>query len=46
MKWFKGINNLKDLHKMYVKLSKENHPDRGGNAESMKEINVEYKQLK
>ena len=46
MKWFKGINNLKELHKMYVKLSKENHPDRGGNAEAMKEINVEYKQLK
>ena len=46
MKWFIGVRDLKELHKLYVKLSKENHPDRGGNAESMKEINVEYRQLK
>ena len=45
MKWFKGIKNAKELRKMYVKLSKENHPDKGGSEEVMKEINVEYAQM-
>ena len=45
MKWFKGIKNAKELRKMYVKLSKENHPDCGGSEEVMKEINIEYAQM-
>ena len=46
MKWFKGITNLKDLHKLYVKLAMANHPDKGGNVEAMKEINIEYRELR
>ena len=38
MKWFKGINSLKDLHKAFIKLAKEHH----GSEEIMKEINNEY----
>ena len=46
MKWFKGITNLKDLQKLYVKLAMANHPDKGGNVEAMKEINTEYRELR
>ena len=33
---------LEELKTMYRKLAIENHPDKGGNAETMKEINNEY----
>ena len=46
MKWFNGITNLKDLHKLYVKLAMVNHPDKGGSVEAMKEINIEYRELR
>ena len=50
MKWFKDVNTLDQLRKMYKKLVIFYHPDNGGNEEILKAINVEYdilfKQLK
>ena len=34
-----------EAKKLYHRLALENHPDRGGNVETMKEINAEYSQL-
>jgi len=45
MKWFKNVNNLSELRTMYRNLAKTHHPDRGGDLESMKEINNEYEKL-
>ena len=36
---------VEELKKMYRKLAFENHPDRGGDAEIMKQINNEYDTL-
>lgn len=41
-KYFKSVESYKDLKNQYKKLLKENHPDNGGDLETMKEINVEY----
>lgn len=41
-KYFKSVKSYKDLKEQYKKLLKENHPDNGGDLETMKEINVEY----
>lgn len=38
-------DTLEALKKMYKKLAFENHPDRGGDTETMKEINAEYDAL-
>jgi len=45
MKYFKNINSLGDLKKQFRYLAKENHPDVGGNSETMKAINNEYDRL-
>ena len=45
-KWFVGVRNFKELRKVYVKLSKANHPDVGGRTEVMQEINAEYALLR
>lgn len=45
MKYFTKPQTLEELKKQYKKLAFENHPDRGGNAEIMKKINVEYDEL-
>lgn len=45
MKYFTKPQTLEELKKQYKKLAFENHPDRGGNAETMKKINVEYDEL-
>ncbi len=45
MKWFKNIDSLDDLRKLYRKLAMENHPDKGGDVRSMQEINSEYELL-
>lgn len=46
MKWFKGINNLKDLKKAYRALAMRWHPDHeGGDLKTMQEINAEYDKL-
>ncbi|MCI9596670.1 MAG: molecular chaperone DnaJ [Firmicutes bacterium] len=39
---FKGIETLEDLKKQYRTLALKNHPDRGGDLETMKAINAEY----
>ena len=41
-KYFKNVTSYKSLKEQYKKLLKENHPDNGGDLETMKEINVEY----
>ena len=44
-KYFKSVKSYEDLKNQYKKLLKANHPDNGGNVETMKEINVEYDAL-
>ena len=46
MRWFTATNDLKQLHKQYVKLARQHHPDIGGSEQDMKEINLEYEQLR
>lgn len=46
IKYLKEVKNLQELKTLYFKLSKENHPDHGGNHEIMKIINNEYDYLK
>lgn len=41
-KYFREIETLEDLKKQYRTLAMKNHPDRGGDAETMKAINNEY----
>ena len=41
-KYFKSIKSYEDLKNQYKNLLKANHPDNGGDVETMKEINVEY----
>lgn len=45
MKWFKEINTLDELRKLYRKLVVKHHPDNGGSEETIKEINSEYEIL-
>lgn len=42
MKYFKDCATIQEGKALYKKLALENHPDRGGNLEIMKAINVEY----
>ena len=42
MKWFKEIDTLDGLRKLYRKLVVKYHPDNGGSEEAIKEINAEY----
>ena len=42
MKWFKEIDTLEGLRKLYKKLVVMHHPDNGGSEETIKEINAEY----
>ena len=44
MKYFTNIKTLDDLKKEYRRLVMMNHPDRGGDLETMKIINLEYEQ--
>lgn len=45
MNWFTGLKTLEELKKAYHKLIFKHHPDRGGNTETMQEINKEYETL-
>lgn len=45
MKYFKNIQSLEDLKNQFKKLAREHHPDAGGDAEVMKQINMEYDTL-
>ena len=44
-KYFKNVSSFEELKKEFKELLKVNHPDNGGDAEKMKEINVEYDAL-
>lgn len=45
MSYFKKIQSLDDLKEQFKKLAREHHPDAGGDAEIMKQINQEYDNL-
>ncbi len=45
MSYFKNIETLADLRKEYHRLALLNHPDKGGNEETMKGINNEFERL-
>jgi curved DNA-binding protein CbpA len=42
IEFLKGIETLQELKKVYFKLAKSYHPDRGGNLETMQALNNEY----
>ena len=42
MKYFTNCATLDDLKRAYRAAAMQNHPDRGGNVETMQEINAEY----
>lgn len=42
MKWFKDVNSLEELRKLYRRLVMEHHPDNGGSEDIIKEVNAEY----
>lgn len=42
LQFFTTCSTLEEAKKLYYKLAKENHPDRGGDLETMKRINNEY----
>jgi len=42
MKYFKNINTIEELKDEYRRLAFVNHPDIGGNVETMQEINAEF----
>ncbi len=43
--YFKNINSIGDLKSQFRELARANHPDAGGDPETMKAINQEYDQL-
>lgn len=43
--YFKNCKTLEDLKREYRKLALKHHPDRGGDAEIMKTINLEYEKM-
>lgn len=45
MKKFKNVKSFEDLKQQYRELLKANHPDNGGDVETMKEINIQYDAL-
>ncbi len=45
MSFFKNIDSLDDLRKEYHRLALINHPDRGGDEDTMKAINNEFERL-
>ena len=42
MKYFTNVSSFDELKKQYRRLAMQYHPDRGGDVETMKEINNEY----
>lgn len=42
MTFFNNCNTVDDVKQLYKKLAKENHPDLGGDLETMQKINTEY----
>lgn len=44
-KYFKNVKSFEDLKEQFRALARKNHPDAGGDVETMKEINTEYDAL-
>ena len=42
IKWFKNVETIEQLRKLWRKLAFQHHPDRGGDTRTMQEINDEY----
>ena len=42
LKYFKNCTTKEECKKMYKKLAFKHHPDRGGDTETMKDINAEF----
>lgn len=42
MTYFNDCKSIEELKKKYRKLAQANHPDNGGNPDTMKSINTEY----
>ena len=42
MDWFKGLVDVNSVRAMYRKLAMLHHPDRGGDQETMKRVNLAY----
>lgn len=45
MAYFKNVKSFEDLKEQFKALAKKNHPDCGGDAETMKAINAEFDTL-
>ena len=45
MAYFKNVKSFEDLKEQFKALARKNHPDCGGDAETMKAINAEYDTL-
>ncbi len=45
MTYFKNVKSFEDLKDQFKALARKNHPDCGGDAETMKAINAEYDTL-
>lgn len=46
IKWFAACATWEHVRELYKVLSKQHHPDRGGDLRTMQEINAEYDELK
>ena len=44
-RFFENVNNLSELKKAYRAAAFANHPDRGGDAKTMADINADYDEL-
>lgn len=42
MQYFQHCTTIEEVKKLYRQLAKDNHPDVGGNLETMQAINTEY----
>ena len=45
MAYFKNVKSFEDLKEQFKALARKNHPDCGGDAETLKAINAEYDTL-
>lgn len=45
-KYFKNVKSLEDLKNQFKALARKNHPDAGGNADTMKERGGYYSKFR